>query len=258
LIYIKTPEEIKIMREGGIILAKILKELEKAVKPGVTTDDIDKLASELISFYKTKPAFLGFNDFPAVSCISVNEEVVHCVPSNRVIRAGDLVSVDMGLIYKGFNLDSAVTVVALKDGQSYGDWASANPGKHQLLETTQKALKKGISKVVTGVRVGVISSTIQQVVENNGLVIVKELTGHGIGRGLHEEPQIPNFGQPKSGVELEEGMVVALEPIVSMGDWQLKDHKDGFGYLTKDSSMAAHFEHTIAVTKKGAVILTQE
>lgn len=239
-------------------MAKILKELANFVKPGISTEDIEKLADELISFYKVKPAFLGFNDYPASTCISINEEVVHCVPSDRVIKSGDLVSIDMGIIFKGFNLDSAITVPALDKKENYSEWSSKNPKKSKLLEVTKKSLSLALSKMKDGASIGDIGYTIQSFVEKNGLVIVKELTGHGIGKSLHEEPQILNFGRPKEGIKLKEGMTVAIEPIVSVGEWRLKNSADGFGYETKDGSLSAHFEHTVAITKNGVTILTEE
>ena len=257
MIFIKTLEEIKIMRDGGRILAEILSKLASSVKPGIATLELEQLARELVSFYKVKPAFLGFESYPAVLCISINEEVVHSLPSERKITEGDLVSIDMGIIFNGFNLDSAVTVVAL-DSQNHKEWASLHPRENNLLNTTKEALNLGMSKIKAGRKTGEISNAIEQLVNANGFFVVKELTGHGIGRSLHEEPQIPNFGSKNSGVEMKEGMVLAIEPIVSMGDWRITKSNDDFAYVTRDGSRSAHFEHTVAVTEGGPLVLTKK
>jgi len=257
LITIKTPEEINIMKEGGKILAVILRELKEMVKPGITTKNIEKKAEELLSRHKVDSAFLNYGGFPSVLCASVNEEVVHCVPNKKELKNGDLLSIDMGLIYKGFNLDSAVTVPVIEEGE-YWNWAALNPQKEKLIQVTKKALELGIKEIKPGRRTGVVSSVIQKLVENNNFNIVKELTGHGIGRRLHEDPQIPNFGSKNEGPIMKEGMVIAVEPIVSVGDWRIKEGDDGHSYVTKDRSLTAHFEHTVAILKDGPIILTKE
>ncbi|OGN03881.1 MAG: type I methionyl aminopeptidase [Candidatus Yanofskybacteria bacterium RIFCSPHIGHO2_01_FULL_44_17] len=262
MIHLKTPQEIKTMAEGGKILAEIIKKLSEAVKPGITTQELNKLAGELILFYsekeggKVKTAFLGYGDYPAHVCTSVNDEVVHCVPSGRELKEGDLISLDMGIRYKDFYLDSAVTVPVLGES-SYDMWSKLNPKLHRLLEVTKESLGAGIKQAKIGNRIGDISCAVQSVVENNRFGVIRELVGHGIGRNLHEEPQVPNFGVVGEGVKLEEGMVIAIEPMVALGDWRLAKGADGFTYKTKDGSYAAHFEHTVAVTKAGPLILTK-
>lgn len=258
MIHIKTKEDIEIMKEGGKILAEILQKLSDAVKPGITTQDLEELARELVSLYKVKSAFLGYGGYPAALCASVNDEVVHCEPSRRELKEGEIISLDMGIIYKGFNLDSAVSL-PVTGGEEYDDynkWAKLNPKLHKLLEATKEALSAGIKEAKVDNRVGNISHAIQKVVESRGFNVVRELVGHGIGRELHEEPQIPNFGKKTDGIELQEGMVLAIEPMVTTGDWRVKKDPRGFAYRTVDGSCAAHFEHTMAVTKNGPWILT--
>lgn len=247
MISIKTKEEIQIMREGGEILAEILGKLSKAVRPGIPTSAIEKLADELILFYGVKSAFLNFGGYPSSICVSLNDEIVHCVPSERIIKEGDVVSLDFGIVHNGFNLDSAVTVIAgkVKDKKT-----------EKLLSVTREALDKGIKEAKIGKHIGDISYAIQSFVEENGFSVIRELVGHGIGKGLHEEPQIPNFGRKGEGPELVQGLVLAIEPMVSAGSWQTVLSEDKFAYKTKDGSLAAHFEHTIAVTKGGPLVLT--
>lgn len=252
------------MKAGGKILAEILKKLADAVKPGITTQDLDKLAGELVLFYaketgaQIKPAFLGYGGYPANVCTSVNDEVVHCVPSDRELKEGEIISLDMGIKYKDFYLDGAVTLPVLTDADytAYTIWAKLNPKLNQLLEMTKEALNAGIKKARVGNRIGEISHAIQGVVESQNLNVIRDLVGHGIGRELHEEPQVPNFGSPGEGIKLQEGMVIAIEPMVSMGGWQLMKGTDGFSYKTKDGFHAAHFEHTVAVTEDGPQVLT--
>lgn len=257
MITIKTPEEIKIIAEGGKILAEIMKKLEKRILPGVTTKELDRLAEGLILDSKTKPSFKGYQNFPAVLCTSINEEIVHAVPSVRSLKEGDIISLDLGLIYKGFHTDMAVTLpVGKVDSES-----------QRLIRITKKALKRGIKKIRPGNTVGDIGNTIQRFVESRGFNVVRELCGHGIGRELHEDPQILNYGKRHKGEKLKEGMVICLEPMVTAGDWKLKKtipkqnkfatgQEDGFVYKTADGSLSAHFEQTIVVTKDGCRVLT--
>ncbi len=254
MISIKTELEIAIMREGGKILAEILNKLTEAVKPGIPTKDLDKLARELFRFYNVKPAFLNYNGFPASVCVSLNDEVVHGVPSGRELREGDVVSLDLGLIHNGFFADMAVTVPVLGT-MTRDEWAKANPELNKLIETARAALNAGIKQAKAGNRMGKISNAIQSVVEKEGFGVIREMVGHGVGRKLHEEPQVPNYGQSDEGPVLEEGMVLAIEPMISAGDWHLI--QDGLTYKTKDGSYAAHFEHTVAITKKGPLVLTR-
>ena len=264
------------MKEGGKILAEILKKLSEAVRSGITTQDLEVLARELTKKAQVKPAFLGYGGYPAALCTSVNDEVVHCEPSGRELKEGDLVSLDMGIVYKEFNLDSAVTVPVISPienapvlsepddisgqhlpmGLNYKQWARMNPKLHKLLVATKEALAAGVKEAKIGNRVGHISHAIQRVVESYGFSVVRELVGHGTGRELHEEPQIPNFGKKTDGIVLQEGMVLAIEPMVTTGDWRVKKDPRGFAYRTVDGSYAAHFEHTVAITHNGSWILT--
>ncbi len=255
MIQIKTPEQIQIMRYGGKILAEILKKLSEAVRPGITTKDLDKLARELVLFYKVKSAFLDYGGYPAAVCTSVDNEVVHCVPSERVLKEGETITLDMGIVHNGFNSDAALTVPVLGN-ISYEEWSKSNPKINKLIEVTREALNAGIKQAKIGNHVGKIGHTIQTIVEKAGFNVVRDLVGHGIGRKLHEEPQVPNFGSPNEGIKLQENMVIAIEPMVVAGDWHLVKGKDGFSYNTADSSPAAHFEHTVAITKDGPMVLT--
>ena len=244
---IKSEEEIKIIAAGGRILANVLSQIEKMVKPGITTIELDRAAEALILKHGAKPAFKGYDGFPYSLCASVNEEIVHGFPSERILKEGDIIGLDLGVFYKGYNSDMAVTVAV----------GEVSFEAKRLIIVTKKALKRGIKKVRPGNTIGDIGNTIQRYVEDQGLSVVRDLCGHGIGKDVHEDPKIPNFGVRHKGEILKEGMVICLEPMVTMGDWRLKKAKDGYGYATKDGSLAAHFEHTIAVTKKGARVLTE-
>jgi len=258
MINIKVAEEIEIMAEGGKILAKIMKELEKQVRPGITTKELDKVAEDLILKSGGKCSFKGYQGFPTCLCASINEEIVHAVPSERKLKEGDIISLDLGILYKGFHTDMAVTLPV----------RIVNPEVQRLIDVTKKALEIGIEKVKPGNYIGDISKAIQKYVEKEGFNVVRELCGHGIGRKLHEAPQILNSVsfdevtvdkvkyQEDAKIKLKEGMVLCLEPMVTVGDWRIKKSKDGFGYETKDGSLSCHFEHTIAVTENGAKILT--
>jgi len=246
-IKIKTREEIQVMREGGKMLAKIMKELEKEVRSGVKTLELNRLAESLILKSGGKPSFKGYDGYPAVLCASVNEEIVHAVPSDRSLKEGDILSLDLGILYQGFHTDMAVTVPVGK----------IDPETARLIRVTKKALKRGIKKVRPGNTFGDIGNTIQRHVENQGFSVVRDLCGHGIGKELHEEPKILNYGKRKTGEEIKEGMIFCLEPMVTAGDWKIKKTKDGFGYQTSDGSLSCHFEHTLAVTSSGCKILTE-
>jgi methionyl aminopeptidase len=254
MISIKTPEEIEIIAEGGKILAKIMKELEKAIRPGITTKELDRLAESLISCPakswakadKIQSSFKGYDGFPACLCTSINEEIVHVAPSERVLKEGDIISLDLGIFYKGFHTDMAITVPVGK----------VSPEVQRLIRVTKKALKRGIKKVRPGNTFGDIGNTIQRYVESQGFNVVRDLCGHGIGKELHEEPKIFNYGKRHTGEKIKEGMIFCIEPMVTAGDWKLKKSKDGFGYQTQDGSLSCHFEHTIAVTKTGCQVLT--
>lgn len=247
MISIKTPEEIAIMAEGGRILAGIMQKLQKEVQPGITTKELDRLAEGLILQSGAQPSFKGYQGFPALLCVSVNEELVHVVPSERKLKEGDIISLDLGLRWKGYHLDMAVTVPVGK----------VSPEASRLIRVTKKALKRGLKKVRPGNTIGDIGNTIQRYVESQGYNVARDLCGHGIGKELHEDPQIPNYGKRRKGPELVEGMVICIEPMVMMGDWKLKKCDDGFGYKTADRSLSAHFEQTVAVMRNGARVLTE-
>jgi len=258
MITIKTPEEVEIIAEGGKILAKIMKELENNVKPGITTKELDRLAESLIFKYGGECSFKGYQNFPACLCTSINEEIVHAVPSDRVLKEGDIISLDIGMEYKGFHTDMAITLPVGK----------INPETKRLIEVTKKALEIGIEKVKPENKIGDISRAIQKYVESQGFNVVRELCGHGIGREIHEDPQILNSVSfekelvdkvkyvEDGSIEIEAGMILCLEPMVTVGNWHIKKSRDGFGFKTKDGSLSCHFEYTVAVTKNGAKILT--
>ena len=247
MISIKTPQEVAIMREGGHMLAQIMKELIAEVKPGISTGELDKKAAAKIVKAGVKPAFKNYQGFPKTMCVSINDEVVHGVPSEKkIIQEGDIVTLDLGLIYKEFYLDMARTV-------SVGEVAEEAA---RLVRITKKALKLGIKKARPGITIGDIGNTIERFLNSQQYGIVRELCGHGIGKDLHEDPQIPNYGKRHSGAELKEGMVICIEPMVTLGDFNVQRAKDGQAFVTKDGSLAAHFEDTILVTSAGAEVLT--
>lgn len=247
MIRIYQENEIKILAEGGKILAKIIKQLKKEVKAGVKTKHLNKVAKDLVFSYSAKPSFEGFQGFPAVLCTSINEEVVHAVPSDRKLEKGDILSLDLGIKFKKYHTDMAVTIPVGK----------INKQEKKLIKVTREALKIGIKQAKAGNHLGDIGYLIQEYVEKNGFNVVRELVGHGVGKKVHEEPRIPNYGNPGEGPELKTGMVLAIEPMVTIGDWHLEKTKDGFGYKTIDNSLSAHFEHTIVITPKGPEILTK-
>ncbi|MCD6178209.1 type I methionyl aminopeptidase [bacterium] len=247
MIHIKTKEEIQIMEEGAKILAQIMEELKRKVEPGITTKELDKVAQDLIFKFGAKPSFKGYNGFPATLCVSVNEEIVHGIPSERRLKEGDIVSLDLGLFYKGFHSDMAITLGVGK----------ISPEASRLIRVTKDALRMAIRKVRPGNTIGDIGNTIQRYVESQGFNVVRDLCGHGIGRELHEEPQILNYGKRHTGAMIREGMVFCIEPMVTMGDWKIKKSQDGFTFLTKDGSLSAHFEHEVAVGEDGCKVLTK-
>jgi len=247
MITIKTQEEIKIISEGGKILAAALKELEKMAKPGVTTMELNRAAEALILSHGAKPAFKGYAGFPYALCASVNENIVHGYPSSYALKDGDLLKLDLGVLYKGFNTDSAITVAI----------GNVSYETKRLINVTKKSLRLGIKKAKIGNTIGDIGNTIQRFVEDQGFGVVRDLCGHGIGKTVHEDPKVPNFGKRGSGEPLKEGMVICIEPMVTMGDYRIKPSADGYGYATNDGSLSAHFEHTIAITAKGPIILSE-
>ncbi len=246
LITIKSSEELEVLREAGKILAGIIKELKRSLKPGLTTKAIDSLAESLIRDKKVVPAFKGYRGFPASVCISMNEEVVHGIPNARVIKDGDIVSLDVGIIHKNYFSDTAVTVGI----------GPIKPELQKLLDVTSEALYKGIEQARANNHLSDISHAVQVYVEAHGFSVVRDFVGHGIGRRLHEDPEIPNYGPPHQGPILKEGMVLAIEPMVNLGTWPTKILSDGWTVVTQDGLPSAHFEHTIAITKKEPEILT--
>lgn len=245
---LKSKDEIALMREAGRIVSDILDELERAVAPGVSTWDLDQLAEKLIHQKGAKPAFKGYLGFPACLCASVNHEVVHGIPSRkRKLEEGDLMKLDFGVVYKGFYGDSARTVPVGK----------VTPEAQALLDATRESLYAGIRAMQPGNRIGDIGHAVQQHVEAKGFSVVRDFVGHGIGKKLHEQPQIPNFGQPNTGMKLRPGMVLAVEPMVNAGTFEVEVLDDDWTAVTADRKLSAHFEHTILIGEDGPDILTR-
>jgi methionyl aminopeptidase len=247
VIVCKSPAEIERMREANALVAQVLADLAAMVAPGVSTADLDAAAEKSVRAAGAEPAFKGYRGYPATLCASVNEQVVHGIPSARPLSEGDIISLDMGVKLNGFYGDSAVTVPV-------GD---VSEEASKLLRVTQEALEKGIAQVRLGGRVSDIGHAIQGHVEANGFSVVREFVGHGIGAALHEEPQIANYGEPGRGPRLAEGMTLAIEPMVNLGRPAVKVLADGWTAVTRDGSLSAHFEHTVAVTKDGPLVLTR-
>lgn len=253
MIKLKTAKEIAILREGGRRLAEILRAVKAKVAPGVTTSELDDLAVQMIKNYGDKPAFRGYRPegsylaYPASLCVSVNDEIVHGIPSQRVLKDGDIVGLDCGLEHEGLFTDAAISVPV---GQ-------VDPELRKLLAVTEESLYRGIKMAKPGNRLGDIGQAIGTFIEANGYGVVEELSGHGVGYKPHEEPYVPNFGQSGTGLELKPGLVIAIEPMAALGTGKIKLGKDGFTFSTKDGKISAHFEHTIVITKDGAEILTK-
>ncbi|HTA87093.1 MAG TPA: type I methionyl aminopeptidase [Silvibacterium sp.] len=248
-IMIKTPREIEKMRRSGQVVREVLEHVRQFVKPGASTQDLENAAVEKIKELGAKPAFKGYRGYPCVLCTSVNEEVVHGIPSSeRVLRDGDIVSIDTGVIIDGYYGDSAITVAV---GEKVA------PRVRRLLAVTQASLESAIREVKPGATLGDVGAAVQEVVEADGFSVVREFVGHGIGTRLHEDPQVPNYGRRGQGQKLREGMVIAIEPMVNAGKPDVQVLSDGWTAVTQDGSLSAHFEHTVAVTAEGAVILTQ-
>jgi methionyl aminopeptidase len=245
---IKSAAEIKAMSEGGQMLATVLKVLKERMQPGMSTKELANLAAKELKLQGGKPAFLGYEGFPDVLCVSINDEVVHGIPSaSRIIQDGDIVGLDFGVLHKGLITDAAITVIAGKP-RSKAD--------ELLVKKTQQALTAAIDVIHDGVRVGDIAAAAQKVLEIQKLGIVRDLVGHGVGDYLHEEPNIPNFGHKNTGPVLRAGMTIAIEPMATLGDYGVFVSEDGWTVRTRDGSHAAHFEHTVLVTEDGAEILT--
>lgn len=265
MIKIKNEFEIGLMRQGGKILASVLFELSKKIKPGITTKELDELAEELIYQNGALPAFKGFDDYPNALCASVNNEIVHALPSSRKLKEGDIIGLDLGVLWppehcascamaggcggqKGLYADAALTVAVGK----------ISPEAKKIMEATRGALQAGLDKIKPGRKLFEVSAAIEKYAKNQGFAIVRELIGHGVGYDLHEEPEIPNFVSAYfKDITLKEGMTLAIEPMLSAGSYKIKKSKDGYGYETEDGSLSAHFEHTVAVTKSGHEILTK-
>lgn len=241
MIILKTPAEIEIMTQASKVVAEALREVEKAVSPGISTEELDQIAEKEIRARGAVPAFKGYRNYPKTLCVSVNEQVVHGIPSKRKLKEGDIVGLDLGAIVGGFYGDSAVTVTV---GRVSADVL-------RLIRVTEEALYLGIEQAVVGNRISDISHAVQRHVESAGYSVVTEFVGHGIGRQLHEEPQIPNYGKPGQGPRLQSGMVLAIEPMVNMGGSAVRILEDRWTAVTVDGSLSAHFEHTIAVQPKG-------
>jgi methionyl aminopeptidase len=247
VIVCRSAAEIDRLRAANRLVAQVLGELAGAVRAGVTTAELDAMAEELVRAAGAEPAFKGYRGFPATLCASINQEVVHGIPSaSRTLRPGDIVSLDMGVKLDGFYGDSAITVPV----------GEVPERTQELLRVTRESLERAIAQVKVGGRLSDIGHAVQEWVEAHGFSVVREFVGHGIGERLHEEPQIPNYGQPGRGPKLAEGMILAIEPMVAMGRPEVKVLGDGWTAVTKDGSLAAHFEHTVAVTARGPLILT--
>ncbi len=248
MIIIKTKREIELMRKASAIVAEALLAIKGYVAPGVSTKELEEIAEDIIKTRGGKPAFKGYRGYPASICASVNDTVVHGIPSsNTVLQSGDIISIDLGVVYRGYIGDAAITVPV-------GD---IKPEAKRLLEVTENALYIGIEQARVGRRVSDISHAIQKYVESRGYSVVRSFVGHGVGRSLHEDPQIPNFGPPGKGPKLKAGMTLAIEPMVNAGRYEVKVLEDGWTAKTVDGSLSAHFEHTILVKKNEAEILTK-
>jgi methionyl aminopeptidase len=247
MILLKSPQEIARMEKANRIVAEILEEVKELVRPGVETRELDKVAEESCRRRKVEPAFKGYRGYPSSLCISVNEEIVHGIPGARRLQNGDLVSLDFGVRYEGYYGDAAFTVAV----------GEVSPQARKLMEVTAASLDAAIARVKVGARLSDISNTVQTVVEKEGFAVIREFVGHGIGRSLHEDPQIPNYGPPGRGPLLQAGMTMAIEPMTASGSWRVRILADGWTAVTEDGSLAAHFEHTVALTDKGVMVLSR-
>lgn len=245
-IVIKSRDEIAIMREAGRHVAEVLRILVDHLRPGLVELELDEIVRAEFEKRKVTPAFLGYMGYPATVCVSINDEIVHGIPGEREIMDGDIVSIDLGCIHNGFVADSALTVGV----------GEVSPEAQRLIAVTREALERGIQAARAGVRVGAIGHAIQTYVEGEGYSVVREYVGHGVGRKMHEDPQIPNYGDPESGPLLKEGMVIAIEPMVNVGDWRTKRDPDNWTVRTMDGTLSAHFEHTLAIRDGEAEVLT--
>ena len=246
MIHLKTDAEIEILRENNLLVSRALAEVGKHIRPGITTGELNRIAEEFIRANGAEPAFLGYQGYPASACISVNEQVVHGIPGDRVICEGDIVSVDLGTFLKGFVGDSAYTFAV----------GEVSAEARQLLEVTKEALRRGTAQAKAGNRIGDISAAVQSYAESFGYGVVRELIGHGLGRKMHEDPEVPNYGARGRGPLLKEGMVICIEPMINMGTKAVVFEKDGWTVRTKDRKPSAHFEFAVAVRRDGPDVLT--
>lgn len=251
MIFLKTDEEIELLRQANLLVGKTLAELAKIIQPGVTTRQLDKVADTFIRDHRAEPTFLGFPNpyggpFPASICTSVNDQVVHGIPNDNPLEEGDIVSVDCGTLLNGFNGDSCYTFCV----------GEVSPEVMQLLKTTKESLYKGIEQAAPGRRLGDIGFAVQTHCEDKGYGVVREFVGHGIGREMHEDPQVPNYGRRGNGPQIKNGLCIAIEPMITLGSREIYMEQDRWGIKTRDHSVAAHYEHTIAVRKNGADILS--
>lgn len=246
MINIRKKEEIETMRQSNRLVAQVLRKLREVIKPGITTKELDQIAERAIKDAGATPAFKGYKGYPASLCVSVNEEVVHGIPGPRRLKEGDIVSLDLGVYWHGYYGDAAITVPVDRVSQE----------AKKLLEVSQQALYKGIEQARAGNRLLDVSHAVQSWVESFGFSVVRDFVGHGIGRNLHEDPQVPNFGEPHQGPRLLPGMVLAIEPMIDVGTWEVKVLNDRWTVVTADGSLSAHFEHTIAITDERADILS--
>lgn len=247
MIICKTPRELEIMREAGRIVALTHQELQKHIKPGITTKELDRIAEKIIRQHDAEPSFKGYNGFTGSICASVNEELVHGIPGDRKLNDGDIISIDIGAYYNGYHGDSAWTYAV----------GSVSDEAEKLLKVTEESLYNGLEKAIPGDRLSNISHAIQTYVEEHGFSVVREYVGHGVGQDLHEDPQIPHYGPPNKGPRLRPGMVLAIEPMVNAGSRYVKTLADGWTVVTQDKKYCAHFEHTIAIVEDGYEILTK-
>ena len=246
-IQLKTKEEFAIMRKAGRVVALCLEEIKNQIKPGMTTKDLDKIAFSVMETEKAKPSFLGYHGYPAVICVSVNEEVVHGIPGLKKLKNGDTVSVDIGAVINGYYGDAAITIPV----------GEIQTEVQRLLDVTEQSLYKGIERAIINNRLSDISHAVQQHAESFGYGVVRDYVGHGIGRNMHEDPQVPNYGQPGRGPRLKPGMTLAIEPMINMGTHEVTTLDDGWTVITSDGKRSAHFEHTIAITHDGPEIMTK-
>lgn len=246
MLHLKTAEQIELIRESNILVSKTLAEMARIIEPGVTTKKLDSVAEEFIRDHNAVPGFKGYNGFPATLCTSVNDEVVHGIPSDYELKEGDIISIDCGVVLNEFYGDSAFTFPV----------GEVSPEKQRLMEYTRQSLLEGVKKAVSGNRVGDISQAVQDKAESGGYSVVRELVGHGLGKGLHEAPEVPNYGKRGRGTKLKEGLVICIEPMINMGVRNIRQMSDGWTIKTADGKPSAHFEYAVAVGKKEADVLT--